>query len=355
MQHLPMRRQVWVLLLTCLAPIAICSGLQDTVDPPYALRGIERRSHGHSYGFNPHHGTLDDDRLDEWGTVSETVDNLRYRWVEEQPFIDNKVVYAGPEEGMNIQGSYNNRIKYTEGNIAHSFPNSNPGAVQTSATQSSKPAWAPDAGAAIDGNTDSWWESNSCTHTNRETDPWWRVDLGEERTVTEIRIFNLAGHQRYQMTDIEVLVGDGTDAGDKRCGQRNTLITEHDAFGVTPANNHGQEVSLYDEEYWVEEGGNIRISCAASSHDERMNNNYAWRDRGRRGRYVTVRVKGSKKVLHLCEVQVFGTLQSEPGMDQGYQAGSKLEKLAQGGGLPIDPCSADVLLHGASLTRLCHE
>ena len=45
-------------------------GQQDTVDSPYALRGLGLDSHSASYGFNSHHGTFDNDALDEWGSVT---------------------------------------------------------------------------------------------------------------------------------------------------------------------------------------------------------------------------------------------------------------------------------------------
>lgn len=37
---------------------------------------------------------------------------------------------------------------------------------------------------AVDGNFKSRWADKSCTHTNDEQDPWWRVDLGQEYIVT---------------------------------------------------------------------------------------------------------------------------------------------------------------------------
>ena len=130
------------------------------------------------------------------------------------------------------------------------------------------------------------------------------------------------------------------------CGVRYTL--KQDAGNV-------QEMSQYDEDHWVRAGGVLKIACASPSHDLRMGNSYAWRDRGHRGRYVTIKVKGTRKILHLCEVQIMGGLQSSPSEDQGYQAGSYLETLAQGGGLPVDPCAPDLLLQTSSIARLCHE
>ena len=40
------------------------------------------------------------------------------------------------------------------------------------------------ASRAVDGNYKFHWSDKSCTHTNDEVDPWWRVDLGKEYIIT---------------------------------------------------------------------------------------------------------------------------------------------------------------------------
>ena len=39
------------------------------------------------------------------------------------------------------------------------------------------------AGRAVDGDTNSIWTGNSCTHTDEEDNPTWYVDLGETSKV----------------------------------------------------------------------------------------------------------------------------------------------------------------------------
>lgn len=47
---------------------------------------------------------------------------------------------------------------------------------------------------AIDGNTDGDYETaKSTTHTRTEKDPWWEVDLGEEKVLDSVRIWNRTG------------------------------------------------------------------------------------------------------------------------------------------------------------------
>ena len=43
---------------------------------------------------------------------------------------------------------------------------------------------------AVDGNDDTSWGSSSCTHTNSESNPWWRVDLEQELAVETVTLTN---------------------------------------------------------------------------------------------------------------------------------------------------------------------
>ncbi|ANW95399.1 hypothetical protein AXE80_03500 [Wenyingzhuangia fucanilytica] len=46
------------------------------------------------------------------------------------------------------------------------------------------------ASRAIDGNTNGKWSNNSVTHTLSESGAWWQVDLGSDRAIGDISIFN---------------------------------------------------------------------------------------------------------------------------------------------------------------------
>lgn len=64
------------------------------------------------------------------------------------------------------------------------------GRVQIAAKQSST-AHGGDAARAIDGNADTNWGGNSCTHTSgsaSETYPFWEVDLGRVHTIEAVKI-----------------------------------------------------------------------------------------------------------------------------------------------------------------------
>ncbi|KAK1895062.1 Fucolectin-1 [Dissostichus eleginoides] len=63
------------------------------------------------------------------------------------------------------------------------------------------------ASNAIDGNRDNTFDSGSCSHTDEESNPWWRVDLLEPYIVTSVIISNretavqkgLRGHRIYSL------------------------------------------------------------------------------------------------------------------------------------------------------------
>ena len=62
-------------------------------------------------------------------------------------------------------------------------------ALAGKASQSSSHPGAP-AARAIDGNTNGSWGGKSVSHTGKQDDPWWEVDLGSAQPVHRITIFN---------------------------------------------------------------------------------------------------------------------------------------------------------------------
>lgn len=62
-------------------------------------------------------------------------------------------------------------------------------ALKGAAKQSSTD-FGGDAQRAIDGNTDGDYVKKSVTHTGKQSNPWWEVDLGEARPIDSIRIWN---------------------------------------------------------------------------------------------------------------------------------------------------------------------
>ena len=64
------------------------------------------------------------------------------------------------------------------------------------------------ASLAVDGNTNRDYIQGSCSHTNSQNDPWWRVDLGASLPVAEVVIVNrLCTSCTNYMNAFEIRIG----------------------------------------------------------------------------------------------------------------------------------------------------
>ena len=64
-------------------------------------------------------------------------------------------------------------------------------ALNGTATQSStNPSYNKEASLAIDGDINGNYGGGSVTVTNNEENPWWQVDLGSNKTIDDIKVFN---------------------------------------------------------------------------------------------------------------------------------------------------------------------
>uniref|UniRef100_A0A8C9Y0C2 Si:ch211-215k15.4 n=1 Tax=Sander lucioperca TaxID=283035 RepID=A0A8C9Y0C2_SANLU len=136
-------------------------------------------------------------------------------------------------------------------------------ALQGKATQSSLHSFGL-AYNAIDGNRASTWEKASCSHTDHELNPWWRLDLIKTHKVFSVKITNRDRREQF-INGAEIRVGNSLD------------------------NN----------------GNNNPRAGKISSIGRGKSFTFTFTDRVE-GRYVTVVVPGSSKILTLCEVEVYG-------------------------------------------------
>ncbi|XP_051520736.1 pentraxin fusion protein-like [Myxocyprinus asiaticus] len=116
---------------------------------------------------------------------------------------------------------------------------------------------------AVDGNKESEYFEGSCTHTAAEKNPWWRVDLTEVHKVTMITITNRADCCEERIIRAQIHIGNSLENN----GNNNEL-----AATVGSIRSAGTETFIFNP---IE------------------------------GRYVNIFLPGDKKVLTLCEVQVF--------------------------------------------------
>lgn len=82
-------------------------------------------------------------------------------------------------------------------------------ALRGKATQSTRLTDNPVSAAhnAIDGNRNSEFSVGSCTHTNEQTNPWWRVDLLQSYIITSVTIFNRGDCCQHRLSGLEIHIG----------------------------------------------------------------------------------------------------------------------------------------------------
>ncbi|CAH1251705.1 VCAN [Branchiostoma lanceolatum] len=118
------------------------------------------------------------------------------------------------------------------------------------------------AGRAVDGNVNPNWRGNSCTHTNRDYNPWWLVDLGRSQSVGKVVVTNRKDCCSNRLEGFRVYVGNSANVlSNPTCG--------------------GAQYPRGRPE--------ITVNCG-----------------GRTGRYVGIALRGKREYLTLCEVKVYG-------------------------------------------------
>uniref|UniRef100_A0A3P9Q8X6 Fucolectin tachylectin-4 pentraxin-1 domain-containing protein n=1 Tax=Poecilia reticulata TaxID=8081 RepID=A0A3P9Q8X6_POERE len=112
------------------------------------------------------------------------------------------------------------------------------------------------ASNAIDGNRNSAFRDESCSHTEQQSNPWWRVDLLDSYVVTQVIITNRGDCCEERINGAEIRIGNSI--------QNNGIENPRGASKATNIPGHVE------------------------------------------GRYVTIIISGSEKILTLCEVEVYG-------------------------------------------------
>uniref|UniRef100_A0A3P8NB52 Fucolectin tachylectin-4 pentraxin-1 domain-containing protein n=1 Tax=Astatotilapia calliptera TaxID=8154 RepID=A0A3P8NB52_ASTCA len=135
-------------------------------------------------------------------------------------------------------------------------------ALKKTAVQSSTNGTVGTAGRAVDGNRDASYQRGSCTLTSEQSDPWWRVDLVNVYTIGAVMIIN-RDKLENRLDGAEIWIGNSTSIS-----------------------------------------GPESIRCAVISHIPKGQAFY-FPCNSVKGRYVTVFLPGSAKVLSLCEVEVY--------------------------------------------------
>jgi hypothetical protein len=137
-------------------------------------------------------------------------------------------------------------------------------------------AYGGTASRAVDGDTETSFGKESCTHTNKAKDPWWKVDLTKVAEVHRVIVWNRSDCCAANLNNFEVRVGDNEDVFKNAvCGGKNAIDPASTAPRV--------------------------VNC-----EKKL------------GRYVSIDLKDVEQYLNICEVKVQGEwadagLQSEKG------------------------------------------
>ena len=75
-------------------------------------------------------------------------------------------------------------------------------------TKQSTSGYNGGSGKAVDGNRATGYGHGSCTHTQRQQGPWWRVDLGKSMPIGHVRVTNRGDCCANRLREVEIRVGD---------------------------------------------------------------------------------------------------------------------------------------------------
>ncbi|XP_059361778.1 uncharacterized protein LOC132100117 [Carassius carassius] len=116
---------------------------------------------------------------------------------------------------------------------------------------------------AVDGNRESMYALGSCSHTNGDRDPWWRVDLLDVYRVTRVSITNRGDCCEKRIEGVQIRIGNSLENN----GNNNELVA---TVGPIP-----------------------------------LGNTQTFEFKPVSGRYVNLIVPGRNEYLTLCEVEVY--------------------------------------------------
>ncbi|XP_077127865.1 uncharacterized protein LOC143783346 [Ranitomeya variabilis] len=113
---------------------------------------------------------------------------------------------------------------------------------------------------AIDGGKATSFYNGSCTHTNEEKNPWWKLDLKQTYKIWNVVLTNRMDCCESRLLGAEIRIGNNTNNNNPVCGK---------VINVT--------------------SDTLSFCC-----------------NGMKGRYVSVVIPGRSEYLTLCEVEVYG-------------------------------------------------
>ncbi|XP_038596973.1 fucolectin-2-like [Tachyglossus aculeatus] len=171
-----------------------------------------------------------------------------------------------PGQGPGVIQDWGNVYKHKKNNVA----------VGKETSQSSTLDGRGNPNHANDGSLKNHFPSRQCSHTKKDFEPWWMVDLSTRINVSSVLLTNRGDCCGERLHGAEVKIGDSAENGGK----------SNPSCGTVPSENLGATISL---------------DC-----------------KGMLGQYVSVVIPGRREFLSLCEVQVLQLVPEDSALQSSY-------------------------------------
>jgi hypothetical protein len=123
-------------------------------------------------------------------------------------------------------------------------PAAKPQKLKATSVQQSSTGWNGPASRAVDGNTNTNYNGNSCTHTYNKPNEWWKMKWGSSKLVRRVEVWNRSDCCNGRLAGATVFVGNtkiGTLSGSK--GKQN-INTNRVGNQLLIKNKPGQYLTL---------------------------------------------------------------------------------------------------------------
>ncbi|GMH43799.1 hypothetical protein BSKO_11733 [Bryopsis sp. KO-2023] len=124
---------------------------------------------------------------------------------------------------------------------------------------------------AVDGNTDSGYFSGSCTHTKKQKNPWWRVDLGATYQVTKVVITNRGDCCSERLHNFAIYIGSEVSSNyNQWCAEGQKMGPGETRTYSCPMVGRHVSIKIWDTEYLTLCEVQVYAKVAASAQTYRM-------------------------------------------------------------------------------------
>ncbi|GMH43774.1 hypothetical protein BSKO_11708 [Bryopsis sp. KO-2023] len=124
---------------------------------------------------------------------------------------------------------------------------------------------------AVDGNTDSSYSSASCTHTKKQKNPWWQVDLGATYQITKVVITNRGDCCSERLHNFEINIGSANGSNRNEWCARGLKMGRGETRSYScPMVGRYVSIKIWDTEYLTLCEVQVYAKVAASAQTYRM-------------------------------------------------------------------------------------